>query len=90
MHHRPTRRWTAWPFPAVGTSTTSQTITVPDPEPTPDPLAEYRAEPPDADGIRRGLVARVRQLIADGAYDNPDCWAETENRLFRHADDRGR
>lgn len=88
MHHRSSRRWTAWPFPAAGTGTTSHNITVPEPDPTPDPLADYRAERPDPDGIRRGLVARVRQLIADGAYDHPECWAEAEDQLFRHADGR--
>ena len=41
-----------------------------------------RREQPDANGIRAGLVARVRELIEQGAYDEPSCWAEAEDRLF--------
>lgn len=51
--------------------------------PPADPLADLKAEPPGADGIRTGLVARVRQLIADGTYDTPDRWSATEERLLR-------
>ncbi len=47
-----------------------------------DPLAGLKAEQPDADGIRRGLVARVQQLIAEGEYDTTDRWSAAEERLL--------
>lgn len=46
---------------------------------------ELRAETPGPDGIRHGLVAHVRQLIAEGVYDTPDRWAAAEEQLFRRA-----
>lgn len=56
------------------------TVTYPH-SPPPDPLAELKADTPGPDGIRRRLVERVRQLIADGAYDTPERWAAAEERL---------
>jgi hypothetical protein len=44
---------------------------------------ELHAEAPGPDGIRHGLVAHVRQLIAEGAYDTPERWAAAEEQLFR-------
>jgi hypothetical protein len=44
---------------------------------------ELRHEPPGAEGIRQGLVAHVRQLIADGVYDTPERWEAAQERLFR-------
>jgi hypothetical protein len=44
--------------------------------------AELKAEAPGPDGIRHGLVAHVRRLIAEGAYDTPDRWAAAEERLL--------
>jgi hypothetical protein len=52
-----------------------------------DPLAPLKAEAPDADGVRRGLVAKVKQLIADGEYDSPDRWAAAEARLLNRVGD---
>jgi len=56
------------------------------PEPLPNrpevPLA-LRQEAPGADGIRHALVAHIKQLIADGAYDTPERWEIAEERLFR-------
>ena len=49
--------------------------------------ADYRDELPDASGIRRGLVAHVRELIATGKYDTPERWALAEEFLFRRTDD---
>lgn len=93
MRHRPRRRrlpWRADPpaRPANiaagrfgGTKLASQNSTVTDPTHTPDPLAELKADPPGPDGVRRRLVDRVRQLIADGAYDTPDRWRAAEDLL---------
>ncbi len=49
------------------------------------PLAppELRAQEPDADGVRQGLVAYYRDLIARGELDTPDRLARAEARLFR-------
>jgi hypothetical protein len=44
--------------------------------------AALKAEAPGSDGIRHGLVAHVRQLIADGAYDTPERWEAAQERLF--------
>lgn len=44
---------------------------------------ELRHEVPGPDGIRHALVAHVQQLIAEGAYDNPERWEQAEDRLFR-------
>jgi hypothetical protein len=43
------------------------------------------AEAPGPDGIRWGLVARVRAEIAAGTYETEEKWAAAEEALFRHA-----
>jgi|GEM_PF-1109266 hypothetical protein len=48
-----------------------------------DPLADLRAEPPGPDGIRQRLVARVKELIAQGNYDTPERWEAAEEQLLR-------
>jgi hypothetical protein len=45
--------------------------------------AELKAETAGPDGVRHGLVAHVRQLIADGAYDTPERWEAAQERLFQ-------
>lgn len=45
--------------------------------------ADFHNEVPDEQGIRRGLVAHVRRLIAAGHYDSPERWALAEEMLFR-------
>lgn len=40
------------------------------------------AEQPGPDGIRHGLVARVRAEIAAGTYDTEDRWRAAEERLL--------
>jgi hypothetical protein len=50
--------------------------------PAADPLAGLRALPAGPDGVRRELVARVRELIAAGEYDTPDRWRQAEERLL--------
>jgi hypothetical protein len=47
--------------------------------------AELKAEAPGPDGIRHGLVAHVRRLIAEGAYDTPERWEVAEERLLARA-----
>ena len=49
--------------------------------------ADFRNEAPDASGIRQGLVAHIRELIAAGHYDTPERWALAEELLFRRTDD---
>jgi hypothetical protein len=43
-------------------------------------------EQPGPDGIRWGLVARVRAEIAAGVYDTDEKWAAAEDRLFRRVE----
>jgi hypothetical protein len=40
-------------------------------------------EQPGPDGIRWGLVARVRAEIAAGTYDTEEKWAAAEEALLR-------
>ncbi|MGL6074386.1 MAG: hypothetical protein ACRC8S_09530 [Fimbriiglobus sp.] len=44
--------------------------------------AELRAEPPGPDGVRHGLVAFYRDLIARGELDSPERFAAAEDRLL--------
>jgi hypothetical protein len=44
-------------------------------------------EQPGPDGIRWGLVARVRAEIAAGVYDTDAKWAAAEDRLLRRVED---
>ena len=48
---------------------------------------DLRLEEPDAHGIRRGLVAHVRKLVAAGHYDTPERWALAEELLFRRLEE---
>ena len=48
---------------------------------------DFRSEAPDAHGIRRGLVAHIRELIAAGQYDTPERWALAEEFLFRRTEE---
>lgn len=43
---------------------------------------ELKAEAPGPDGVRHGLVAHVRRLIAAGEYDTPERWEAAQERLF--------
>ena len=49
-------------------------------------FARNAGEPAGPDGIRWGLVARVRAEIEAGTYDAPERWAAAEERLFGHRD----
>lgn len=44
--------------------------------------SDSRGEQPGPDGIRWGLVERVRAEIAAGTYDTEDKWAKAEQRLI--------
>jgi hypothetical protein len=78
------RRWQAWRVtlnprptaPAAPDAVTRRSALIP---------ADLYAETPGPDGIRHGLVSRVRQLIAAGEYDTPERWAAAEERLFDRA-----
>ena len=52
--------------------------------PTDGPLAppELRAEAPGPDGVRHGLVAFYRDLIACGELDSPDRFARAERAML--------
>lgn len=71
------RRWQAWRVTLTARPTTAPAVFT--------RRAALHAEVPGPDGIRHGLVARVRQLIADGEYDTPERWAAAEERLLDRA-----
>jgi hypothetical protein len=48
----------------------------------PPPLSAQHPETPGPDGIRHGLVARVRAAIAAGYYDHPTLWLAAEEALL--------
>ena len=61
--------------------------------PTPDPIANrmmglrpaasaVEPEEPGPDGIRHGLVARVKAQIAAGVYDTEEKWLAAEEALL--------
>jgi hypothetical protein len=59
--------------------------------PTPDPIAKRmmglaastaETEEPGPDGIRHGLVARVKAEIAAGVYDTEEKWLAAEEALL--------
>src|SRR5438067_2293209 len=76
------RRWQRWRVAVV-------------PRPAADPVADRfsrprpavepagRDEVPGPDGIRHGLVARVRREIEAGTYDTEERWLAAEERLLR-------
>lgn len=87
MRNPPSRRWLPWRSAARNgrprfTLSTRPRMSDPTPRPHLTP-PELRHETPDAAGIRRGLVAHVRKLIADGEYDTPERWEAAEDALFR-------
>ena len=49
--------------------------------PTSPTIEQLRAEAPGPDGIRHGLVARIRAEIAAGTYDTDEKWLLAEDRL---------
>lgn len=98
MRHRPHRRRLPWRTDPVarnapgagrfgGPILARRGSIVTDPKYIPDPLAEFKADPPGPDGVRRRLVERVRELIAQGAYDGPARWRAAEDRLLRRLAD---
>lgn len=90
-----TPRWQSWrirlaplPTPTALPPALRLRATMIDPK-TSAPVAptDYRNEVPDAHGIRRGMVAHIRGLIAAGHYDTPERWALAEEMLFRRLDE---
>ena len=79
------RRWKRW------------RVTLATPEPAPNRIAylrsvaPFRTTPPELpgpDGIRHGLVARVRAEIAAGTYDTEERWLAAEEALFERVGSR--
>ncbi len=52
------------------------------------PVAVGSLEKPGPDGIRHGLVARVRAEIAAGTYDTEEKWLAAEEALLRRIEQR--
>lgn len=68
-------RWMQWRVKLVTT-------------PMPDSGSEFvrrhaAAEEPGPDGIRRGLVDRIRREIEAGTYDTEERWLAAEERLLQ-------
>ena len=55
---------------------------------TPEPATAGASEQPGPDGIRHGLVARVRAEIAAGTYDTEEKWLAAEEALLRRIEER--
>lgn len=79
------RRWRRW------------RVTLAKTEPLPSRIAYLRPaapvlattlELPGPDGIRHGLVARVRAEIAAGTYDTEEKWLAAEEALFERVASR--
>lgn len=78
MRQHPPRRWTnrltSIPLTdALRARGASPLATIP---------THLRQETPGEDGIRHGLVAHVRELIAAGLYDTPRRWAMAEAAIL--------
>jgi hypothetical protein len=54
----------------------------------PSPVSADASEQPGEDGIRHGLVARIRQEIAAGTYDTEEKWLAAEEELLRRIAER--
>jgi hypothetical protein len=85
--HKPARsNWLCWRVAPTGVTVPpavpfARTARFPD-SPT---VEQLRAEAPGPDGIRHGLVARIRAEIAAGTYDTDEKWLFAEDRLCRAA-----
>jgi hypothetical protein len=79
MRDNSPRRWTRWRVSPVAQFP---------PDPTANRIVGLRkrmkatTELPGPDGIRHGLVARVRAEIAAGTYDTEEKWLAAEEALF--------
>jgi hypothetical protein len=82
MRDTPPRRWQHWralfveagPIPVAGRF---------DRLPLSGPLGPVSLEQPGPDGIRHGLVARIREQIAAGTFDTEERWLAAEEELLR-------
>jgi len=83
MRHPPSRRWLPGRF-AAGRSCPRFTLSPRPRMSDHDALPpELHHEQPDVHGIRRGLVAHIQKLIAEGRYDTPERWEAAQEALFR-------
>lgn len=79
MRNPGSHRWQSWRVaPAAAPADTPPAPVLP------NRLARNgTAEQPGPDGIRWGLVARVKAEIAAGVYDTPEKWDAAEEALMR-------
>jgi len=82
MRQHPPRRWSDRLNSSLGTRPTPDAILARSSAPVHPIPAHLRLETPGDDGIRHGLVAHVRELIAAGAYDTPERWAAAEEAIL--------
>ena len=89
MRDTPSHHWHRWRVTLIGTRTTAATATTAnrfERVQTAAPAAVL--EQPGPDGIRHGLVARVRAEIAAGTYDTEEKWLAAEEELLRRIEER--
>ena len=77
--------WHRWRATLAGAATVANRF---DHVLTPAPAALACLEQPGPDGIRHGLVARVRAEIAAGTYDTEEKWLAAEEALLRRIEGR--
>ena len=87
MRQHPPRRWSDRLNSGLGSRPTPDAIRARSSLPIPAIPAHLRLETPGPDGVRRGLVAHVRELIAAGAYDAPDRWLAAEEAILDRYDE---
>lgn len=75
------RRWQSLEQPMESTAPADRLAR---PFPLPSPIDEE----PGPDGIRWGLVNRVRAEIAAGVYDDDETWAMARELMFQDVCDR--
>jgi hypothetical protein len=85
MRHNSPRRWTRWRVSLAAPVLAAPSV---------NRLAGLRkrstatSELPGPDGIRHGLVARVRAEIAAGTYDSEEKWLAAEEALLARIEAR--
>ncbi len=79
MGNAPRRHWHRWRITTAKPAQASRSGR---------PRAARHDEQPGPDGIRHGLVARIKAEIAAGTYDTEERWIAAEAALIRRVEER--